>query len=268
VIVIDRRFYPCRYAMAIEPYPYGDAARENPSLLASDDGLRWRVPAGVVNPVVPAPPAASGWNSDGDIVSVGGELLALYYRYNSGRGETTLLRTVSADGAHWTDPARLFSVAPSGRFASPAVVDWQGRLRMLYVDTLDRAVGALSSTDGVRWSDERRLFRFPAAWHLDSTVAGGYLYVLLNDGHSLFLLRSPDLEGWMVFARSEGRWRAWADRLGAAPPLLRPSQGGWDDRRIYRGSGLFEGPVLRLWYSAESSGGEWRVGYTEGHVPT
>jgi hypothetical protein len=274
VIAIDRTFYPFCYVMVAEPYPYGDASRENPSLLCSDDGLRWEVPAGVQNPVVAAPEERGGWNSDGDVVNLRNEMLAIYFRYNSGWGETTLLRTVSADGVHWTEPTPLLGVAVSGRFASPAVVDWHGRLHLFYVDTIDGWIGALSSIDGVRWSDERRLFHFPAAWHLDGTVDEGYVYLLLNDGKSLFLVRSADLESWVVF-RPHGmdRGDGWTS-LGARapegdhhPPLLGPAREGWDDRRIYRGSCLFEGRILRLWYSAESTRGEWRVGYTDGYVP-
>src|SRR5690349_7627397 len=41
-----------RLAMAITPYPYGDAGRENPSLFVSEAGDTWAVPATATNPIV------------------------------------------------------------------------------------------------------------------------------------------------------------------------------------------------------------------------
>jgi hypothetical protein len=270
VIAIRGAFYPFTYAMVIEPYPYGDASRENPSALASDDGLCWQVPPGVANPIVPAPAEAGGWHSDADMVNHRNDTLSVYFRYNSGRGETTLLRTTSDDGLDWTPARPLFTVAASGRFASPAIVEWRGGLHMLYVDTIDHRVRAARSADGIRWTEDRPLFHFPGAWHLDACVDGDLAYALVNDGRSLFLLRTQDLQAWTVLSSGDerddpGRWTPLADGVGA--PLLQPSAGGWDGRRIYRASGLPEGRRLRVWYSAESVRGEWRVGYTDGYLP-
>jgi hypothetical protein len=269
VIAIHSRFYPFEHVMVVEPYPFGDESLENPSIVASDDGLGWAVPHGVTNPIVPAPAKNGAWNSDADVMNHRGEELVVYYRYNSGRGETTLLRTTSSDGLHWSVPTQVLRFSVSGRFASPGFVEREGRLAMFYVDTIDRTVLTAESSDGLRWSDARLLFPFPDAWHLDATVDGGFVYLLLNDGHSLFLLRSEDLHQWVIMhGNEEGDSGAWVPlEKGSGQPLLRPSSQGWDDGRIYRSTGLINGGAIRIWYSAQSKRGEWRVGHTEGIFP-
>ena len=48
--------------------------------------------------------------------------------------------------------------------------------------------------------------------------------------------------------------------------VLQPIPAGWDDGNIYRASFTVDGDWLRIWYSARSSSGQWRVGYTEGDL--
>jgi hypothetical protein len=109
VVRIDRAFYDRDLLMVMEPYPNADKWFENPSLLASNDGLHWLVPEGVSNPVVEPPPHRGAWNSDGDLVISGDGRLFLYYRHNSGKGESTLLRKETADGVHWSAPQIIFT---------------------------------------------------------------------------------------------------------------------------------------------------------------
>src|SRR5687767_13891347 len=92
VIRVGREFYGRELLMVMEPYPYGDDYFENPSLLVSDDGLAWSVPDCVSNPIVDPPPQRGAWNSDGDLLLGRDHRLFLYYRFNSGHGETTLFR--------------------------------------------------------------------------------------------------------------------------------------------------------------------------------
>jgi hypothetical protein len=265
VINLDQRIYPCRYLMVMEPYPFACDALENPSLVGSNDGTQWAIPHGVANPLVPAPGAAGGWHSDADIL-YRDSALWLYYRYNSGLGETTLRRITSVDGTRWSPPASLFTVPVSGRFASPALIDLEGRLHLIYVDTLACTVGLLTSLDGVVWSGERELFHFHEAWHLDAMADGDAVYVLLNDRERLFLLRSdPSLSAWALLGAG-GEWvpaAGWSETTSGTP-ILGPSPEGWDDRRIYRSSLLLEHGKLRIWYSAQSTRNVWSIGYTDG----
>src|SRR5436190_6416072 len=69
------------YWMAFTPYPNGNEAAENPSILASHDGLNWLVPDGLTNPLVPPILVGKAFNSDPDLLySPLSNRLVLLYR--------------------------------------------------------------------------------------------------------------------------------------------------------------------------------------------
>jgi len=263
VLAVDGRFYGSRYVMAIEPYAFGNDRLENPSLLTSDDGRAWVEAPGVPAPLVPAPPAGA-WNSDADLASDDARLL-LYYRCNSGRGETRLYVKESADGTRWSEAEGLFTVEVSGEFASPAVTVAGGRFRMFYVDSLRCQIRALESRDGRCWQAAASILDFPKAWHLDAVLRDGVHYLLVNDRHSLFLLRGAPSGGWSVYDPDRERWVPFGPTRKPVP-LLAPSRDGWDGDFLYRGSLLMEDGLLKIWYSARSPHNVWRIGYTDGRL--
>jgi hypothetical protein len=270
VIAINHVFYDFKYLMVMEPYPFGNDLFENPSLLCSDDGITWTVAPDIDSPLVPPPQDGRGWNSDADLLNQRNQQLALYYRYNSGAGETTLFRVITDNGSDWSEPQRILTCAISGHFASPALVARDGEFYMFYVDTLRTSINLLKSTEGQNWKEQDLVFTFPNVWHLDALISDGVFYLLINDKHRLFLVKSDDLGTWFTYDKGEpqgecGRWSS----LSGAPllsPLLSPSQTGWDDDFLYRSTFLIENGVLRLWYSAKSSANVWRIGYTDGRL--
>jgi hypothetical protein len=59
--ILGHPWHNYRYWMAFTPYPGNNSDRfrlENPSFVASNDGLSWMVPDGVTNPVIPPPGVA------------------------------------------------------------------------------------------------------------------------------------------------------------------------------------------------------------------
>lgn len=254
--VIDGRATPFgrRYVMVMEPYPDGQAAYENPSIVVSDDAVHWMVPDGLVNPVVPAR-AGGGWHSDAAIAMRGAELL-LYYRYNSGQGESSLLLRSSIDGIRWSAEETLLRFPVSGAFASPSVFEAQGQLAMVYVDTLGERLYLMMSDDGRHWGPPELLLAFPGAWHACARRVDGIVQLLINDGSRLHLVRCAAECGWRAY--DGATWRAPHE----AQALLEPSADGWDDALIYHGAQLQQRDILHLWYSAKSTRGEWRIGYT------
>lgn len=265
VISVAGAFFGSALLMVVEPYPEARSEFENPSLLCSDDGKTWSVPPGVANPLVSPPPSGKGWYSDADALHHDGKL-CVYYRFNSGRGETTLFCKETADGRAWSE-RRLFTVGESRRFASPALVRAEDGVRMFFVDAVDRSIRVMMARDALGWGEPRTLLRFPAVWHADACTSDGETFVLLNDGRCLFLLKSQDLLAWE--ALDEREWRPWpCDGQEVLPlPLLAPSAEGWDNALIYRSTFLITGDSLQLWYGGKSHDNEWRVGYTDGRLP-
>jgi hypothetical protein len=271
VALTNGAFYNSVYAMVMEPFPFADASLENPSIVTSNDGTQWDVPPGLINPVVDPPPSAAGWNSDAALFNNANRILRLYYRYNSGQGETTLFLKQSADGIKWSLPTQLLRYPNSARFASPSIVQLGNALGMVFIDTLNQTVELLRSVDGERWEGLTTLGSFPAAWHVAALSHLDRLYLLLTDQRALFLLRYRNDSALQVFDGEE--WIPLDPGLSGShsaarpPAILAPSEVGWDCGGIYRASFQVERRMLRVWYSAYSQDGQWHIGYTHGCFP-
>ncbi|HET6579108.1 MAG TPA: hypothetical protein VFG66_12325 [Gemmatimonadales bacterium] len=162
-----------RFHLAITPYPFGNAAYENPSFFEGGRRDLWSLRPGAPNPVV-LPDA--GYLSDPDLVYVpdGGELW-LYYRQVTADNVIRLVRT--RDGIAWSEPVEV-ARAPNHQIISPSVVrraagDWW----MFAVNAGSSGCGAKATTvevrrsmDGVHWGDPApATLAQPGlwAWHID-----------------------------------------------------------------------------------------------------
>ena len=115
-----------RYWMAMTPYTGTSSAVENPSILVSQDGETWEVPAGLTNPIVPRPTppgGVNGYNSDVELVWADGVLYCVYRSTVDNLGIDTIRVISSSDGVTWGgDTLLLTSPAGSGARVSPTVV--------------------------------------------------------------------------------------------------------------------------------------------------
>jgi hypothetical protein len=161
------------YHLAITPYPFGNAIRENPSLFSGRRPDTWDLDPGAPNPVV-LPQA--GYLSDPDIVyQPDARELWLYYRQVTDRNVVHLIR--STTGIAWSAPVDVVS-GPNHDVVSPSVVrrgpgDWW----MWSVKSGPLGCGAPSTTvevrrsmDGIAWSDPETTDLTAGAlwpWHLD-----------------------------------------------------------------------------------------------------
>jgi hypothetical protein len=159
--------------LAITPYPFGNAAFENPSLFEGARPDRWDLPVGAPNPVV-LPDV--GYLSDPDLVYVPeAQELWLYYRQVTSSNIVRLVRT--HDGVIWSAPVEV-ARAPNHRLISPSVVrrargDWW----MFSVDAgsagcaaATTAVEVRRSADGLSWGDPVTAALTQSglwAWHID-----------------------------------------------------------------------------------------------------
>src|SRR5699024_1689837 len=87
-----------RFWMAYTPYP--GTANENPVIVASNNGYDWVTPAGLVNPISPAP--ATGYNSDTELVYTNTGTLRCYWRWHTQTSDQNVLQMMeSSDGVNW-----------------------------------------------------------------------------------------------------------------------------------------------------------------------
>lgn len=247
--------------LAMTPYPYDTAERENPSVLASDDGSSWEVPIGATNPLVSTP--ACDHNSDPDIVyNPRTDELYLYYtelrrpRYCGPQvNENRVKLITSSDGVRWTAPQTVmtFELDSNPVYVSPSVVFEDGAFQMWMAGSEGALVRA-TSPDGIEWSALQDASIDDTPWHVDVR------YIEERAQYWMLFVDSPGSGSNLKFAAS-GDGLEW---LACEQPLLSPSD-GWDNERIYRATFDYDESTgkLRVWYSARSDEAEWRIGYTE-----
>ena len=253
------------YWMAMTPYPNSNDDYENPSVLASHDGIVWEEPPGISNPLVPM---AADHNADADMLLVDGTMMLYYVEY-TGRTASDFSHInllTSADGVNWSGPVTVFSVPMTDGYGlSPAVIYEDGTFYVWYVRNAGCSAGSSAvylrtSSDGIAWGAEQAVtMPHPGqvVWHPDVQKSGS-TYVMLYAAYPagstcgytrLYYAESTDRLNWTV----------------NTTPVLTPNPSGWDSTNIYRSSFLIDGTYLRIWYSAQG-GGQWHVGYTEGDL--
>jgi len=253
-----------KFWMAMTPYPNGNAAYENPSILVSNDGQTWSVPSGLTNPIEPAP--TIGHYNDPDILEGADEKLWIFFGWTDNTTHKVYVKS-SSNGIDWSSKTEILS-STTEWVTSPAVILNEGLYTMWYVDILSSPnvikKRTASTPDGV-WSSPITVSvsNIPSGkdiWHLDvvKTENEYHAFVVFCDlntsgaNSKLYFATSTDGDNWTI---------------GSTPVLDKSSSGGWDDTLIYRSSGILldVGYEKRyaLWYSADNSSRQWHVGYTE-----
>lgn len=259
VVYIKNSFGGFKYWMAMTPYPETNDDFENPSILASNDGVTWVVPNGLTNPIV-APLASPQWNYDPELLFDGSKLI-MYWGDSTGKR----YRKTSSDGFTWTSSTQLtFRTAGVSFWDAPGIVRESETLWKAW----GGATGAINavntgylsyfeSTDGFAWdfvkSVPTNLKVFP--WHIsvysDET---GYHFIVAaypkgkgNGDCSIYYGYSVDGE----------------EITFELEPILSPETSGWTSGQIYR-SCLVKGDdqTLNLYISAQS-GKKWYIGMTK-----
>lgn len=249
-----------RYWMAMTPYPASDADYENPSIVVSEDGNSWSVPAGLTNPVVAG--GVGFHNADPDIVlSPSGEMWMLYLKTNGSTYDEIFAKS-SSDGVNWGSPILIIS-GSFGDFLSPSIIYDGTQYIMWHVNdtdnpnTLKRRI--CSSPSGT-WSGEVTctLNNMPGGkdiWHVNVVKRGqvyhGFFTMCTSgtngSGSILYFATSPDGLAWTI----------------SNSPLLSIS-GGWDNNLLYRSSGIPTPSGYDLFYSAMTTAGNvWHIGRTQ-----
>jgi len=257
-----------KYWMATTPYPGGNDQLENSSILASNDGLNWSVPAGAVNPLVPTPPCDH--NNDSDMIynDATGELW-LYYldtrraaRCSGHQSQPyydhNYLKVIkSSDGIHWSAPTVVIDwpLANNGPlYVSPSIVKVGSTFYLWAVNSATFAVRTASSGNGLQWGPSQAVNLGTQAWHID-------VEYIPSKNEFWAVSNYPSIpHGILRFARSSDRvnWTSYA-----TPALSYTT--GWD-QGLYRSTFIYNAftDQISLWYSANNNGSPlvWRTGYS------
>lgn len=282
IVYIPGGWHGFSYWMVMTPYPNYEVSVENPSILASNDGVVWQVPPGLTNPVT----NGTGELADGELFyDAASDQLWMYY-IRSAYPTTWLVRRMSSDGVTWASPEDVVTI-PKNSLLSPAVAKIGGKYYLWYVNAWPDGWSASSSTveyrtsnDGKNWSDATTCQISQAGyviWHID------VLPVQVNNPDS----NNYEDRQWMLLAAfpvgsSSGATKLFFADSGDAvhwttysQPVLGPGK-GWDSGQIYRSTLLYDAAndLIKVWYSARNAGTPappagymytWHTGYTKEH---
>lgn len=139
-----------KFWMAYTPYP--GTAYENPVIVASNNGYDWETPAGLVNPISPAP--VTGYNSDTELVYTNTDTLRCYWRWYTQTEDQNVLRMMeSSDGVNWGDFVDC-TLPPDIDPLSPCIHVTRGGAYTLWIGASQGGIiRRLTSTDGITWGD-------------------------------------------------------------------------------------------------------------------
>lgn len=245
-----------RYWMAMTPYYQSNISKENPSVLVSNDGFTWKVPAGVINPIIAAPPSPR-YNSDVDIeFDPGSGRLYMLFRQILEDNTQQTFTISSLDGVAWTAPAALQWVRDQ-QHISPSLVrrgvdDW-------WLFTV-RASTTPSDANEYHRLVYHRATSPTGVWDgpfdIGVPYPGGekifHVDVLWDESRFVFL-----------FANRSGKLSSatWDEDVLIAKPVFMSQTQSWDTA-LYRGTFTPLGDKYQVWYSASGTS-SWRIGYTQ-----
>lgn len=276
VLWFPSRWRGFEYWMAFTPFPGGNPEFENPSIVASHDGITWEVPAGVSNPIVPRPPKGA-YNSDPDLSydSATDGLVMLTREVRAGFNHVSQL--TSKDGVTWTGPSKVFLRKNHGMISPALVLSPSRDPRLWFVDAGNKKCPGRVTRVMRQEGEGRSPLTNPGVergwgpvrpsglsqpgyhiWHIDvSWVAARSEYWAVYPAYPMRQCGARDL----FFARSPDgvRWTTYA------VPLLRHEAQAWTSAMLYRASTLYDADrdVMRLYLSASAPGRDWRLGMVE-----
>lgn len=238
--------YP--FWMAFTPYPNDE--RENPSVVASHDGVNWEVPDGLTNPVVAnqfALDEGYEYHSDTEILIVDGTMWMYFRSAHNVAGTEAIYRTTSDDGVTWSTPVEVLSAtgaAPSAALLSPSIVQMaDGTFAMWTVNDTDLSGGLQrrTSADGTIWSapttctiPEVYETTNPGIWHVTVARVGGTVYALPLTTY-----------GRLLYWKSTDDGVTWTG--GASPVMSRSADMEWYRAGWVPRPGTASGPRWDLW---------------------
>lgn len=268
IVKFDTPWNGYKYWLAITPYAGSNDQLENPSILASNDGNTWVVPAGVTNPLAPAP--VCDHNSDVDMIynDDTGELWMYYLdtrRAARCAGQNSqpwydhnLMKMVkSSDGVHWSSPVTVadWPLTSNTFYLSPSIVKRGNTFQMWAVNGrgANFPIVTGTSSNGLNFTTVQNVNINQPAWHTDVEYipSKNEFWMINSYGQatgSLYYAKSSDGQNWTTYPAT----------------ALSPSK-GWD-ANLYRSTFLYDKETnqIRVWYAAYSSTtpAVWRLGQT------
>lgn len=259
-----------KYWMAMTPYPNSNDMLENPSILASNDGITWVVPAGLTNPIYPMPPGHAH-NNDPDLIynPDTDELWVFWldtrraiecpgYEAESWYNHQYLMMMKTSNGVGWSAPVAvidwnlgvdLYEVSPSVVYKG--VGQWE--LFTNHSSATSLNLYKRTSADGLSWSASSTIVTGEKMWHSE-------VRYIASTGEYLVVASQPSLIGDVRLQKSSDliTWTTY-------PNLLikhGETSGAWD-AHLYRTTFVYHSDtdVIEFWYSGHDASNVWHIAH-------
>jgi len=242
-----------KYWLAITPYPNGNYMFENPSIITSDDGINWKVPPGLTNPLDAQP--GVGYNSDPNLAYKNG-ILYIWYREVSG-GYNKLKMRNSSDGVNWSDEYSSLEM-PNHGLLSPSIIynSTDDKFYMWNVVSPGYYVVLRNSSDGITWSAPKNTsiaITDKDVWHVNTE------YDAYTSTYYMVMVVGTVRVSWdyIYFAYSKNM----IDWTVVNEPMMSRSSSSSNSVFLYQSAILPLENEVKLWYSAKSSENKWSLGF-------
>lgn len=263
VISFENGWNGYKYWMSFTPYPYADSSKENPHVVASNDGIDFNY-LGDTKVLDEVEDTANGkrYNSDSHLVyNSDTDYLECWWRYvDDVDNKVILYRRTTKDGINWSDKEAVITANRKKEdYLSPSIIYEDETYKLWFVRK--NKVMYTESTDLVNWTEVKTLNieynDSVLSWHLDVIhTVNGYEMVLVaySDWEhrmymNLYYTKSVDNENYDV-----------------AETILKPTTGtnNWDNSGLYRSSILYEDGIYKIYYSGQGTNKAKGIGLVTG----
>lgn len=257
--------------IAFTPYGNGDAAVENPHILASNNMKTWVEPAGYKNPLDPQPSndATKQYNSDTHLVFRDDlNRLECWWRFvDEENNKIIIYRRTTSDGISWTDKEEMINWVKSERdCVCPVIIFEEGKYKCWFINA-GYKMWYMDSTDGIVWSKAREVVihyekRTLKNWHHD--------IIRTEKGYEMVIVAFEDAANRnnmnLYYSKSSDGLTDWEE----AKAIIKPAKNrlAWDNRGLYRSSILYDDGVYYIFYSGINTNGNRGIGISYGSDPT
>lgn len=259
-----KKWHGYKYWMAVTAYPKGQADKENPHILGSNDMIQWEPANGITNPLdEPVSEALDHdnrplqYNSDTHIIfNEEKNRLELFWRYvDDVNDQVIIYRSESTDGVKWSDKHSIYTASrKKADWISPAFVKDETGYKVWYIGNGYR-IWYRESTDGEKWSEAKEV---PVAyeknqekmhhWHLDvQKIDNQYEMIVVGfkqEGKKHRLGERHVMNLYHSLSKDNQNW-------SPLKAIIYPSQirDAWDGKGIYRSCFIKENDKYYVFYS-------------------
>ena len=258
VLFFENKWNGYYYWMAMTPYEKEDENLENPSILASNDGIIWEVPQGLTNPIDKTLNVGDYHFSDTHLVYANGQLECWYRKRTRGTLPTNeiILRKKSTDGINWGEAEVLYetNVQRADLLLSPTVIFEDGKYKIWVSNFRDGVIDYFESNTGGNWVKIRSIekpkhYKNYKVWHMDIKHT--------SNGYEMYYCAGLDYKCYEIcYSKSDDNIN-YSDAI----TVITPSKIGFDENRLYRPCFVDSWLGKRyIYYGAINTSNDWRIG--------